>query len=126
MIQCGEDSFDEIGQNREIDHIMILAQRPVDLGADSVVVAVQSLAQIAAEGDEMSGAEHQIGPDDANVVVFHARNYIQTSADGPLRLLCLLRLLRYGRASRPMDLAYANARLGPVAPAHGDRERHPR
>ena len=54
---------------QEIDHEMILVERPADLGRDVVVVAVQPLAR-AAERDEMRRTENVLGLGDADVIRF--------------------------------------------------------
>ena len=63
------ERLQRVAQGDEIDHVLVLVQRPFHLDRDSVVVAVQGLANVAIVRDEMRSAE--------DVVLF-----IQTDAIG--------------------------------------------
>jgi hypothetical protein len=60
VIQLLYDSSECVSEGDEINDIAILIQRTFHLGADPVVVAVQALADITCEGDEVSGAKDQL------------------------------------------------------------------
>ncbi len=60
MIELLGDEFQRVPQGDEVDHILVFVQRTFDLGRYAVVVTVQTLADVFAEGDEMGGAEDVI------------------------------------------------------------------
>ena len=49
--------FELVAERDEVDHVLVLVERASDLDRDAVIVAVQPLADIAVERDEVRGAE---------------------------------------------------------------------
>ena len=57
VIEGVDDFLQGVAQGDEVDDVVVLVERAVDLGVDVVVVAVNRLANVAGVGDEMGGAE---------------------------------------------------------------------
>jgi hypothetical protein len=53
MIQLLDELGERISKGDEIDHVAILVEMAADLGSESVVMSMQTLADIAGKGDEM-------------------------------------------------------------------------
>ena len=70
VIQLDDDRSQGVAQREEVDDVMVLVERSLDLGRHAIIMPVQPLAGIAVEGDEVAGAEDQVILLDADVVAF--------------------------------------------------------
>ncbi len=59
-----------VAQGNEIDDVMVFVQRPGHFCFQPIVVSVQTLANVAVVGDEVTGAKDQIVFRDADVIGF--------------------------------------------------------
>ena len=58
VVQRVGDRLEGVTHRDEVDHILVLVERPGDFGPHAIVVAVQRLADVAVERDEVRCAEH--------------------------------------------------------------------
>ena len=68
MVEFSDELLEGVAEEEKIDHATAGVERAGDFGGDAVVVAVEALAEVFAEGDEMRGAEDEIVFGDADVV----------------------------------------------------------
>ena len=75
MVQLGDQGAGQVAQRDEVEDVVVLVERPVDLDGHAPVVAVDALALVAVEGDEVPGAEDEVvlGDADGVAVRFHDR-----------------------------------------------------
>src|SRR5690606_23897274 len=81
-----------IAQQDEVDDVAVLVQRPRDLAADPIVVAMDPLADISRKGDEVRRAEDQL-------FLFQRDPPALTLRDGPPRLGSRRSVFGIGRAA---------------------------
>ncbi len=59
MIETVDDFLQCVAEGDEIDHALLLIEWAGDFGGDSIIVSVQALAEVIANGNEVRGTEHQ-------------------------------------------------------------------
>src|SRR5262249_39282677 len=70
VIQLVGNCLGAVLQRDEVEYVIVLVQRPLDLDGDAVVVAMQALALVAFVADEVPRAEDEVVLADTHVKTF--------------------------------------------------------
>lgn len=70
MVETIDQLLRGVSQRDEVEDVAVFVQWPGDFDGDSPVVAMQSLADVTVESDEVSGTEDQVVLRDADAILF--------------------------------------------------------
>jgi hypothetical protein len=72
VVEFEDEGLRQVSQGDEVEDVMVLVERAVHLDGHAPVVAVDALALVAVEGDEVPGAEDEVVLGDADFEAFRA------------------------------------------------------
>ena len=76
VVELVGDRLQFVAEGNEVDHVLVFIQRAFDFDRGAIVVAVQPLADIAIEGDEVRGAEDMLFFFEADAVSIVGKSFL--------------------------------------------------